>query len=286
VSRKYYSVRKSKNQLTTEALKLLFGTIFQKFADDQYFDEAFGFTCVDQGWIPGTMGKTPEIYFLRHLRKPNLWPVSTQLNSYTEEDLFDVIEILYDLVSEPLEGSYHSWNDCGMHYSTFNQPSGRTKFRFEINELLSDYKGSYELAENGEIVERADSGVGTLLSAKLPSTASHLNERLDEAIGLFRRRHSSLSDRHNAVRMLADILEELRPGLKAALARKDESDLFNIANNFEIRHRNEKQKNQYDRSLWLSWMFYFYVATLHFATRRLEQTITSESPDRQPKARK
>ncbi len=256
---------------------MLFGAIFTQFEERQFFDEAFGFSCVDQGWVSGTIGKQPDLYFLRHLRKSDLWPVRERLDSYSEDDLFDVIEILYDLVSEPLEGAYHSYENCGMHYSTFNQPSGRAKFRSEINEILSDYREGYELAEAGEIVEKADKGLETLLSAKLPSSSEqNLQARLEEAIALFRRRHATLTERHNAVRMLADILEELRPRLKVALSKKDESDLFNIANNFEIRHRNEKQKNQYDRSLWLSWMFYFYVATLHFATRRLDQTTTAK----------
>lgn len=278
MGRKYYSVRKSKNPLTEDRLKLLFGAVFGQFREKQYFDEAFGFYCVDRDWVPGTIGKERDIYFLRHLRKPNLWPIEEKLDSYTEDDLFDVIELLYDLVSEPLEGTYHSHENCGMHYLTFNQPSGRAKFRSEINEILPDYKEGYELAENGEIVEKADKGVETLLSARLPTSAGdNTQKRLEDAIGLFRRRHASLTDRHSAVRMLADILEELRPRLKHALSKKDEGDLFNIANNFEIRHRNEKQKSQYDRSLWLSWMFYFYVATLHFAVRRLEQT-TAQTP--------
>ena len=278
MGRKYYSVRKSKNSLTEDGLKLLFGAVFRQLEEKQYFDEAFGFQCVDAGWIPGTTGQQPGLYFLRNLRKPDLWPVKEKLESYAEDDLFDVIELLYDLVSEPLEGTYHSWNNCGTHYNTFNQPNGRVKFRSEINEILSDYKEGYELAENGEIVEKADKGVETLLSASLPASAgAGIQQRLEDAIGLFRRRHVSLTERHNAVRMLADILEELRPRLKHALAKKDESDLFNIANNFEIRHRNEKQKGKYDRSLWLSWMFYFYVSTLHFAIRRLEQS-TARTP--------
>lgn len=200
-----------------------------------------------------------------------------ELESYTEDDLFDVIELLYDLVSKPLDGNYHSWQNCGMHYSTFNQPSGRAEFRSEINEILLDYKDGFELAENGEIVEKGDKGVETLLSAKLPRSAEpDVQQRLEEAIAIFRRRQATLTDRHNAVKMLADILEEFRPRLKNALTKKDEADLFNIANNFEIRHRNEKQKKQYDKALWLSWMFYFYVATLHFAIRRLEQVGLAE----------
>jgi hypothetical protein len=270
MSRKYYSVRNAKNPLTVDGLKMLFGAVFRRFEETQYFDEAFGFYCVDRDWTPGTIGRQPDVYFLQHLRKSNLWPIKNKLDSYNEDDVFDVIELLYDLVSEPLEGTYHSYENCGMHYSTFNQPSGRTKFRSEINEILADYKDGYELAETGEIVEKADKGVDTLLSAKLPSTAQDVQQRLEEATALFRRRHATISDRHNAVKMLADILEGLRPRLKKVLTNKDEGDLFNIANNFEIRHRNEKQKNRYDKSLWLSWMFYFYVATLHFAVRKME----------------
>jgi hypothetical protein len=80
-----------------------------------------------------------------------------------------------------------------------------------------------------------------------------------------------VAERRNAVRMLADILESLRPKLKLVLTHKDEDDLFNIANNFGIRHKNERQKTDYD-PLWLSWMFYYYLATIHFVTRRLEKT--------------
>jgi len=273
MGRKYYSVRKSTNGLTLDGLKGIFGAVFRQFEENQYF----GSHCVDQGWSPGSTGSKPEIYFLRHLRKPDLWPVVEKLESYTEDDLFDVIELLYDLVSKPLDGNYHSWQNCGMHYSTFNQPSGRAEFRSEMNEILLDYKDGFELAENGEIVEKGDKGVETLLSAKLPRSAGpDVQQRLDEAIAIFRRRHATLTDRHNAVKMLADILEEFRPRLKNALTKRDEADLFNIANNFEIRHRNEKQKKQYDKALWLSWMFYFYVATLHFAIRRLEQVGLAE----------
>ncbi len=275
MTRKYYSVRNAANPLTLDGLLTLFGAVFEQFEEKQYFDEAFGFHCVDQGWIPGTIGKQPDVYFLRCLRKSGLWPIKKELSSYTEDDLFDVIELLYDLVSEPLEGTHHSWENCGMHYSTFNQPSGRAKFRSEINEILSDYKEGYELVENGEVVEKADKGVETLLTATLPRVlGTDATGIVEEAIALFRRRHATPTDRKNAVRMLADTLELLRPKLKSAISAKDEADLFNIANNFAIRHNNDKQKTRYDRSLWLSWMFYFYLATLHYALRRLEKPIS------------
>lgn len=70
-----------------------------------------------------------------------------------------------------------------------------------------------------------------------------------------------------AVRELFDVLEKLRPEVKAEMLRGDEGDLFNIANNFAIRHLNEKQKGNYDSALWHSWMFYNNLATVHVITR-------------------
>jgi hypothetical protein len=272
MARKYYSARKTTTALGLGIVKTLFDAVLSQFQEQQFLDQAFGFTCVDAGKVAGTIGRDPRIYFLRNLRKPDLWPVPEKLWDYSEEDLFDVIELLYDLVSEPVDGTYHSYNECGMHYTTFNQPSGQAKFRSEINDILSDYKEGYELAENGEIVEKADKGLDSLFDANLPvSNGKDASQLMEDAIKIFRRRGATITERRNAVRMLADIFEQLRPRLNRVMTRKDESDLFNLANNFAIRHQNDRQKTQYDRALWLSWMFYFYLATLHFATRRLEK---------------
>ena len=50
--------------------------------------------------------------------------------------------------------------------------------------------------------------------------------------------------------------------------------MFNIANNFGLRHHNDRQKTGYDTALWLSWMFYLYLATLHVVVRKIDH----ESP--------
>jgi hypothetical protein len=47
------------------------------------------------------------------------------------------------------------------------------------------------------------------------------------------------------VRELFDVLEKLRPEVRAEMLRGDEADLFNFANNFTIRHLNEIQKGNY-----------------------------------------
>ena len=72
-----------------------------------------------------------------------------------------------------------------------------------------------------------------------------------------------MDDRQESIRELVDVLEYLRPKAKEYLDSQDESDLFNIANNFGIRHHNERQKNKYDIAIWHSWMFYHYLSTIH-----------------------
>ena len=80
-----------------------------------------------------------------------------------------------------------------------------------------------------------------------------------------------MDERRDAVRDLADVLEYLRPQVKAVLQKKDESALFEIANNFSIRHHNAQQQGDYDKAIWYSWMFYFYLATIHAAVRLIER---------------
>lgn len=272
MNRKYYSIRKGTRSLELQDLKALFGAVFNQFLEKGYFTEAFGYDCVDAGSIPGSAGANPEVYFLLKLRKSGIWPIAERLGSYSEDDLFDVIELLFDLVSKPVKGRMHSYSGCGMHWDEFESGPARAEFRTELNDILGDYRNGYELSKTGEVVEKGDKGLDKLLEADLPrSTNDDVRHTLEEAITLFRNRRSNSTDRRNAVRMLADVFESLRPRLRHVVTRGDEGDLFNIANNFAIRHKNDKQRTKYDESLWLSWMFYFYLATLHLAVRKLDK---------------
>jgi len=59
--------------------------------------------------------------------------------------------------------------------------------------------------------------------------------------------------------------------------------IFDLANNFAIRHHNPTQKSNYDKTIWYSWMFHFYLATYHAVIRLL---IKKEKGDTQGKAGK
>jgi hypothetical protein len=156
-----------------------------------------------------------------------------------------------------------------MHWETFNKKEGEKIFRQKINDLLALYRTKFELSEAGEVLHKPDRGFEAIFAADTPTEDANIRSRIDSAVTRFRRHGSTLDDRRQAVRDLADVLEYLRPKVKTVLDNKDESDLFNIANNFGIRHHNDKQKIGYDAALWLSWMFYFFLATIHVVLRKL-----------------
>jgi hypothetical protein len=270
--KRYYSIRTGKHplgsKLNLDTLLKMFLSIFCDFERRGYFQEAFGHTCVDAGWVPGIIGEDISAYFLIKLRKDNLWKINDNYLGYTEEDLFDVIELLFDCVSKPIDGWYHSYGDCGMHYKTFEKKPGQDEFRNKLNEVLKDYKDGYELSKTGEIWAPVVSGMEVLFESELPEyDEENINRRVASARDIFRRHSSSLEDKRNAIKMLADVLEFLRPKLKTILSANDEKDLFEIANSFGIRHHNLKQKTGYDQSVWFDWMFYYYLATIDTAVR-------------------
>jgi hypothetical protein len=274
--RAYYSVRTGKNpnagKLELPILIRLFCDVYKILEDEGYFQEAFGYCCIDAGDVPGTLGTDIEAQILIHLRKTDLWPIHEKGLGYSEDDLFDLIEFLYDYVSQPVDGYFHSYGECGWHYKTFDQDAGRRKFREEVNNILTDYKSGYELSEQGEILALADPGMSYLFDAELPQyDPKNVERRVNEAILKFRRHKSTYDERRDAIRDLADVLEFLRPKLKEVLHSKDESDLFNIVNNFGIRHHNERQKTDYDEAIWYSWMFYYYLATIQAAVRLIHK---------------
>ena len=270
--KRYYSVRTGKHpggaKLDLPALKKLFLSIDNQFSSRDYFQEAFGYDCVDAGYVPGSLGEDVGGAILIAVRKDSLWPLRDRLSEYSEDDLFDMIEFLHDHVSKPVDGYFHSYSGCGMHYSTFNRPDGQLEYRTALNPILECYGDGYVLSEAGEILALPEEGMATLTEATLPPHDPHnVEARVQAAVLRFRRHRSSLEDRKHALRDLADVLEYLRPKVKAVLSSKDEADLFNLANNFGIRHHNAEQKTSYDTAIWYSWMFYYYLSTIHACIR-------------------
>jgi len=272
MSHTYYSIRTGKNDnqkgLPLKLIADVFMRTYNLLCDEGYFDENFGSYCVDMGDISGKVADI-DLEILLKIRKQNLWPLQDKIATYSEEDFFDIIEFLHLNISKPIDGSMHNYNDCGMHWETFSKKEGQALFRKKVNEVLGLYEKPFELSERGEILHKPEKGFEPIFKADIPSKDKNITSRINSAITQYRRHAATLDDRRQSVRDLADVLEYLRPKVSNLLTKKDEKDLFNLANNFGIRHHNDKQKNDYDLALWLSWMFYYYLATIHVLLRKL-----------------
>jgi hypothetical protein len=276
--RAYYSLRQQTGPngpvFDLDALKDLFQTTYEQFERAGYFQEAFGYFCVDQGDVPGSAGEYPATYVYRQTRK-RLWPICEHIEAYDEGDLFDLIEFLFDQVSYPTGGYEHQFNQCGWHYDKFDRPRGQKEYRELLSELLEGYGPGYQLNDRGEIMERATKGMEKLLTAPLPTADQDVQARVRAAIHQFQRYGSSIDDRRHAVADLAGVLEKIRPLVKEHLLTQDEKDLFALANQWGIRHFNDKQRTAYD-PVWLSFMFYVFLAAIqtshHLAKRKGKPT--------------
>jgi len=265
--------------MTVSELQELFLGIYKEFDRKGYFQEYFGYYCSDQvEAYEGVVTSLDHIgdYIFRKLRKKYLWPIEINIVQYDEVDVFDMVEFFFEHISKPIitDNDYHYGWECGPHYHLFDKEAGEREYIESINGILNDYKKGYELAENGEIYSLAQEEYRSLVKANLPeSVDANIASRVTNAVKLFRKYGSTLDDRRNAIKEFADILEFFRKEIEKGdfFTKKDESDLFNILNNFEIRHLNNKQKTNYDKNIWLSWMFYFYLATIHALSRYLKK---------------
>lgn len=275
--RKFYIQRHSPPEafkLTLRELKESFLFLYGKLKEGQCLDEAFGDYCPDDHQEDhGIVGPNPPAYFRTkyNLRIP--WPIDENIAEYDEPLLFTAIELVHELVAEPNQGRFHNYGGCmRTHYSTFDRSLGRERWREEINPILADYGDGYVLDEKGRVNAIGASGVRQLLRAPLPVTGAReqVDAKVEHAVELFYRATSSPADRHHAVRDLVDVLEYLRPHIKTWMPA-DEGDLFNIANNFGLRHNNPKQKVKYDQAIWFNWMFHLNLATIHAILRVLDR---------------
>lgn len=273
----YYSVRTGANvnplNADLQTLLKLFRGVYRTLHAQGFFQEAFGYNCKKRGnYVLGTLGQEDiRRYLSCRLNKTGLWPIAVKCLEYTEDDLFDVIEFLYDNTSQPT-GEFRC-DPCGrFHKFQFSGESGKRFLRTKMNDLICVYKHGYELSTDGEVLTVPDAELRSLLEDPIPIyDARNVNGRIDVALRRFRNRHATLDDKHVAVRDLVDVLEFLKPKLKEVLTKKDESDLFNIANNFGIRHHNSRQRTNYDRDVWIPWLFSFYYSTIHAVLRRIKK---------------
>lgn len=103
----YYSVRSGKREPAQPDLVMvlrLFRNIYSRFLVKRYLLEAFGGRASAGAQTPGSLGPDIDAQLFQRVGKTGLWPIGKKCVSYSENDLFDVIEFLYDHVSIPVAG--------------------------------------------------------------------------------------------------------------------------------------------------------------------------------------
>jgi hypothetical protein len=235
-----------------------------------YFEQVFGKECTDD---PSDVD--PSSVLELHLGVANLWPLNISRLADDHDVLFGVVEVLHDLVSRPRSRSFHSWNQCGWHHSDFALEPGRRLYRWKVNRLLDRSDLGLSLADDGEDTGRLVAVTDDARTDLARSMASRADEgtgdRVRHALALFRGRTTTAHDKRSAVVALALVLEERRQLLKDSLFKKDEGALFDIANNFAIRHQRADQKTDYDPAF-LDWVFWWYLATVELTDRILARS--------------
>lgn len=296
-TKQIYSLRNGNNPDTEGidfySLKSLFNDLFSILNKRGYFAEHFGYYSLNHDnskdykpvFIKGTLNDD-EIRYDIHVktRKDGLWPIEDCLVNYSEDDLFDVIEYLFKYVSIPIESNYKVYDDGFVDYklkihTEYSTIKGQKHFIQLINQLLGSYKKPLILSENGEIQNKVEDEISNLVNYDI-----HLNdeykEKLIRAKSKLLRHNATNKDKRDALGDLAHIVEYYYEKIEDKFKSPDENELFsifkkaifNVLNNFQIRHHNKNQKTNYDES-WLDSIFYIVLAYI----KQIENTAKKES---------
>lgn len=267
MARRYYSSRHSPKSLTIEELYRKVQSLYLLFCERDYFKGKAGITSHE---TPVAIEHEAAIALSFQPFPITQWSE----DMVTEEHIFDTLEFLYDHAAKP--GTWTNMtSDTGYNYSDYDgydEVKGKEEFRQKTNTFLCDYKSGYELTKDGVILALGSGGLQHILDAEIvPYDEANVDSKVRDAILKWRNRQLSDTEKKAAIRELADVFEWFKKTgrLEGALNGKDDSAIFEIANKFAIRHHNPQQKSGYDKSIWYSWMFHFYLATYHAVVRLL-----------------
>jgi len=274
MSRKYFSARAGKPQsdfINEKQLKSLFGEYYFKLKNEGYFQHSFGKYCVNNGYMPGSEGVTLKAKMIEVFgnRQDELDPHSSNIEIWYQDDVFDMIEFFYDYIAKPVDTNIHEWDGCGLHVLTAEKESGRKEWIETWNPILARLKPSFRLTNEGKVEFLPKSeGLKKLVDEQTPhKDPENIDSKVKRACNLFLSHNSTIEDKKESLRLLADVLEYLEKDIQKYLSNQDESNIFHIANRFGIRHHNENQQTQYNQEDYYPWIFYAYLATIDLIAR-------------------
>lgn len=275
---RYYAEREGHTSAPSNprnTLGMQFAVLLLDMRDNGYFPTALPRDCVDD---PTDWFDVRE-KIRRALHMPFEWNgFPDEAAAWSEPLILSLIEYFHDHAQRPrVEAYLHEYNDCGPHYAQHSAESGAAVYRWRMNQLLDTQQTGLQLGRHGVERGRLIRRLGTPLDAAVDeraATGSHdPADEVAHAIRTYRERGASTTQKRSALALLAGALEQRRSEVKTVL-RKDEQDLFRIANQFGIRHRRPDQQDDYGDEF-LDYIFSAFVSAV-VLMERLEHRSRSD----------
>jgi len=267
MKKQYYSYRKNGTAITFTELIEKYKTVYSLLQNRDYFKQLAG---ISHANVPDEFQSEASLILPFQPFPIEKWKAS----EITEDNIFDTIEFMFDYVSKP-----YGWEDKTtgtgwdyFYYEGYEKETGQNEYREYVNMFLNDYKEGYDLNSSGEIVIIGKAGLDILLSADvIEYDLENIDKHVKWAIQQWKKRNLTLEERKAVIIEFANVFEWLKKvkKLENVLDKGDDKLIFDMVNNFEIRHHNPRQFGNYDKSIWYSWMFHFYLATYHAIVRLL-----------------
>ena len=267
MTKKYFSQRTGRasndNSLSNFASK--FYIIFCDFAEEGYFK---GVRILHENtsltYGVSIDGLERELVFAFGAKSSRMLPNRINIMHLDRDSLFDLIEFLSEQVSVPGIECYVDKHGRKDYEPDMFFKDGWEKWRDTLNKHLVQLDPPCRLTTDRNIETLPTSKGLQYLVDNHKSPSANDQGKVRYACELFLKHNATKDDRRSALKNLADVLESMQRDLKK-LIPKEKNDLFNIANNYGIRHHNNREK-ECDEN-YQQWIFYSFLAAIDLMTK-------------------
>ncbi len=261
MNKTYYSKRNGKSQnvrLNTEDLIEYFNDIYFYFLNEGCFWE-----------LEQEIAEAYDLFTIEKFGKVKILPFDTINLNYSEDDIFDLTELFFDYikVSSSQTSNYSDFAKSFNRNGDYIKVDYVYEFRKRINRVISKFGEGYFLTEEGEVRKGVTEGLDILINTEISFDETNVSDtknsdEIEQAKALFLHHKSTETDKRSALLILGRVLEENRKELKREFSSKDESELFELLNRFNIRHSDISQKKDYPTGIYFDWIFYNLLAAI------------------------
>jgi len=258
---------RDRTPLTVDELRAAYAKLVQQLQNDGYFDQNSS-SCPDDRDSPDL----DEVLWNELGFHPTPWEL--RIPELDDAEFYDLVEVLHDHAARPRAWHYHSFYGH-YDYSHFGVVTGQRLYRWKVNELFARSVIDLRLADSGEDQGRlvtSSHDAREDLVTRVRDVAPPRLSVIDHAVAQFRSRDADVHTKRSAIVALHRLIEERRTMLNTELLSADEGALFQIANEFNLRHstdpgsRRKPQRTDYD-PIFLDWVFWWCLATIELIDR-------------------